>query len=284
MPPRFPGGTPAVIPEGGDRRAVFADWLIQEPQFAKAAVNRIWYHLMGRGIVDAVDDFRDSNPSVNDELLDALAKDFVAHGFDMKYMIRLIVSSRTYQLSERSNALNKDDGKYFSHAITKLLPAEVLLDAMCTATDVPEKYPGFPAGTRAVQLPDGEIFSLVGANVPYNDRHPFMKLFGQPARQLACECEREATTSLAQALEMMNGPTLAGKLREPNNRIGKLLGRKLSDAEMLNELYLSALCRPPGDKTAAALLGHVAKSGDKRQAWEDVLWTILRSQEFIFRH
>ncbi len=282
--PRFPGGQLAEVPAGADRRAVLAHWFVRNPQFARAIVNRIWFHLLGRGIVDAVDDFRDSNPSVNDELLDALAKDFAAHGFDGKYLIRLIVTSRTYQLSERANALNKDDGKYFSHAITRLLPAEVLLDAICTATEVPEKYPGFSAGTRAVQLPDGEVFQLTGANVPYNDRHPFMKLFGQPARQLACECERETTTSLSQALEMLNGPTLAEKVRQPNNRLGRLLARKSSDEDILAELYLATLGRLPSEAASRSLLEHVRSSANRREAWEDVLWGLLRSKEFIFRH
>src|SRR5262249_53657079 len=148
------------------------------PFFARSTVNRVWFHLMGKGIVDPVDDFRDSNPSANDELLDALARDFAAHQFDLKYIIRTIMNSRTYQLSAQANAFNKDDNKNFPHAVTKLLTAEQLLDAICTAAEVPEKFAGLPLGTRATQLPDGEI------------NHPFLKTFGQPARELACECER----------------------------------------------------------------------------------------------
>jgi hypothetical protein len=274
MAPKFMGGPVADVPPGRDRREALADWITRadNPFFAKSIVNRIWYHLNGRGIVDPVDDFRDSNPSANDELLDALAKDFVAHQFDVKYIIRVILNSRTYQLSAQGNDLNKDDGKYFSHAVTKLLTAEQLLDALCTVTEVPEKYAGLPLGTRATQLPDGEI------------NHPFLKTFGQPARELACECERESDSNLAQALQLINGPTVNEKLRAPTNRIGRLLGQKLSDLDLLNELYLATLSRQPGDGEVKAALEHVARAPDKRKAWEDVQWALVNSKEFLFRH
>jgi hypothetical protein len=274
MPPKFMGGPVADVPPGHDRREVLADWLTSanNPFFAKSVVNRVWYHLNGRGIVDPVDDFRDSNPSANDALLDALAQDFVAHHFDLKHLIRVIMNSRTYQLSTQSNEFNKDDNKYFSHATTKLLGAEQLLDAICTATDVPEKFPGLPSGTRAVQLPDGEV------------NHVFLKTFGQPGRELACECERESDSNLAQALQLINGPTINEKLRNPNNRLGKMLAKKMSDVEVLNELYLTTVSRVPAPGEVQASLDHVAKNPDKRKAWEDVQWALLNSKEFLFRH
>src|SRR5207248_1471152 len=242
------------------------------PFFAKSTVNRIWFHLMGRGVVDPVDDFRDSNPSANDELLDALSRDFAAHNFDMRYIIRVIMSSRTYQLSAQANDFNKDDAKYFSHAVTKLLTAEQLLDAICTVTEVPEKFPGLPLGTRATQLPDGEI------------NHPFLKTFGQPARELACECERESDSNLAQALQLINGPTINDKIRNPNNRLGQLLAAKKTDNEILYDLYLATLSRGPLPAEINAALGHVNKGADKRKAWEDVVWALLNTREFLFRH
>jgi hypothetical protein len=285
MPPKFMGGTIANVPPGKDRREILADWLTgrKNPFFAKSAVNRIWYHLTGRGIVDPVDDFRDSNPSANDALLQALADDFVAHHFDLKYIIRVILNSRTYQLSTQTNEYNKDDNKYFSHAVVRLLSAEQLLDAICTATDVPEKYPGLPLGTRAVQLPDGEV------------NHVFLKTFGQPGRELACECEREGDSNLAQALQLINGPTINEKLRNANNRLGKLLAAKKSEKEMLNDLYLTALSRLPSEAESQASLEHVAKNAaasadpatktaNVRKAWEDLLWALLNSKEFLFRH
>jgi hypothetical protein len=201
---------------------------------ARALVNRIWFHLFGRGIVEPPDDFRDSNPASNDELLDALAREFVAHGYDAKHIIRLILNSRTYQLSAQTNDRNQEDNKYFSHCYPKLLPAEVLLDAISQATGVPERFAGLPPGTRAVQLPDGEV------------NHVFLKTFGQPARELACECERESESNLAQALQLINGPTIHQKLREPNNRIGQLLAKNLSPQQIVEELYLSTLSPPTG--------------------------------------
>jgi hypothetical protein len=274
MPPRFLGGDVPAIPDGKDRREVFADWLTRADNafFAKSVVNRIWYHLLGKGIVDPVDDFRDSNPSANDELLDALAKDFVANKFDVKRLIRSIANSRTYQLSAQTTPTNKDDSRYFSHAVTKLMTAEQLLDALCDVTALPEKFAGLPLGTRAIQLPDGEV------------NHPFLKTFGQPARELACECERESDSNLAQALQLINGPTINEKIRNPNNRLGKLLGAKKTDQEILNELYLTALARAPLPAEVNAALGHVNKAADKRKAWEDVLWALLNTREFLFRH
>jgi hypothetical protein len=274
MKPKFMGGAVANIPPRVDRRQVLADWLTSgdNPFFAKSIANRIWYHLTGKGIVDPVDDFRDSNPSANDELLDALAKDFVAHKFDVKYLIRVIMNSRTYQLSAQTNEYNADDTKYFSHAVTKLLTAEQLLDAICTATEVPEKFAGLPLGTRAIQLPDGDF------------NHTFLKTFGQPARELACECERESDSNLAQALQLINGPTINEKVRNPNNRIGRLLKEKSSEVEMLNELYLSTLARSPNQENVKVALEHIARAPDKRKAWEDIEWALLNAKEFLFRH
>jgi hypothetical protein len=274
MAPKFLGAEVATLPPGGDRREALAAWLTGEknPFFAKSVANRIWFHLNGKGVVDPVDDFRDSNPSCNDELLDALAKDFAGHKFDVKHLIRTIMTSRTYQLSATPNPSNADDTKYFSHAVTKLLTAEQLLDALCDVTAVPEKFAGLPAGTRAVQLPDGEV------------NHPFLKTFGQPARELACECERESDSNLAQALQLINGPTINEKIRNPNNRLGKLLAASKPEGEVLNDLYLATVARMPADAEKAALLGHVAKAADKRKAWEDVLWTLLNAREFLFRH
>jgi hypothetical protein len=287
MKPKFLGGAIPDIADGQDRRELLAEWLGRpdNPFFARSLVNRIWFHLNGRGIVDAVDDFRESNPSANDALLDALAKDFVAHKFDMKHVIRVVLKSRTYQLSARTNAFNRDDAKYFSHVLAKPLTAEQLFDAVCTATGVPEPFEGVPLGTRAIQLPDGEVHKNPSRYLNY-DRHPFMKTFGQPDREMACECAREGEFTLTQAMEMLNGETIAGKLRQPNNRIGQLLAKTPppGDAQILQELYLTTLSRLPAEATVRAFLAHVSRADDKRKAWEDVLWTILRSKEFIYRH
>jgi hypothetical protein len=274
MAPRFLGGAQAKVPPGSDRRQALAAWVTSADNefFARSVVNRVWYHLMGKGIVDPVDDFRDSNPAANEELLDALASDFVAHHFDLRHLIRTIMRSRTYQLSAEANELNEADEKYFSHAVTKLLPAEPLLDALCQVTEIPEKFAGLPLGTRAVQLPDGEV------------NHPFLKTFGQPARELACECERESDSNLAQALQLINGPTVNGKLRDPKNRIGRLLASKAADQAILEELYLATLSRYPMPEEVQAISAHVRDAKDKRRAWEDVLWALINTKEFLFRH
>ncbi len=249
MAPKFMGGAIPAIAPGKDRRESLGKWMASgdNPFVPKSITNRIWFHLMGRGIVDPVDDFRDSNPSANDDLLDALAKDFVAKKFDAKHLIRTIMNSRTYQLSAQTNEFNKDDNKYFSHAVTKLLTAEQLFDALCQVTEVPEKFAGMPLGTRSVQLPDGET------------NHPFLKTFGQPARELACECEREGDSNLAQALQLINGPAVNDRLRNPNNRIGKLIAAKKNDKEILSDLFLTTLSRRANETEQVAMLGHVRR-------------------------
>jgi hypothetical protein len=274
MPAKAMGGPVANVLPGRDRRAALAQWMTaaNNPFVPKSLVNRLWFHLMGKGIVDPVDDFRDSNPSANDDLLSALAKDLVEHGYDVKHLLRTILNSRTYQLSAQTNDFNKDDTKYFSHAVTKLHTAEQLFDALCYVTDVPEKFAGVPLGTRAVQLPDGEV------------NHPFLKTFGQPARELACECEREGDSNLGQALQLINGPAVNDRLRNPANRIGKLIAEKKADQVILNELFLVTLTRLPSSEEESSLLGHVSAAPDKRKAWEDVHWALINSKEFLFRH
>jgi len=274
MPPKFMGGPIAKIEPGQDRREALAQWATsgENPFFAKATVNRIWFHLAGKGIVDPVDDFRESNPSANDPLLEALAKDFIKSGYDLKNIIRVICASSTYQLSTNTNESNKDDSRYFSHGVSKLLTAEQLLDAICKATEIPEKFPGLPAGTRATQLPDTEV------------NHIFLKTFGQPARELACECERESDSNLAQALQLINGPTINDKLKSPTNRIGRLIKENKKDTEILEDLYLETLSRSPTKEDAAIALGHLAKAKDKRKAWEDIQWALINTKEFLFRH
>jgi hypothetical protein len=272
--PKFLGGPVPKIAPGTDRRKVLADWLTTTDNqfFAKSVANRIWFHVTGRGIVDPVDDFRDSNPSANDALLNALAQDFAKNHYDVKHLLRTILNSRTYQLSAQTNKFNKDDNKYFSHAVTRLYTAEQLFDAICAVTEIPEAFPGMPAGTRAVQLPDGEV------------NNAFLKTFGQPARELACECERESESNLAQALQLINGPAVNDRLRNPNNRLGKLLAKKLPDGEVLNELYLVALARLPLPGEVTVCIDQLQRSVDRRRGWEDIMWALINSKEFLFRH
>lgn len=274
MPPWLPLKGEAAIPAEEDRRRAFAEWLVQpeNPFFARVAVNRIWGHLMGRGIVEPVDDFRDSNPPANEPLLNALAADFAGHGFDWKHTLRTILNSRTYQLSSRKNAFNAQDVKYASHAATRLQTAEQLLDSICAVTGVAEKYQGLPAGVRATQLPSPDV------------DHPFLKTFGQPARETACQCERGADSNLSQALQLINGPLVHAKLKDEHNRFREMIAAGRSDREIVTELYLAAFSRAPNADELAVADRHLAATGDRVAGLEDLCWAIVNANEFLFQH
>src|SRR4051794_19552483 len=250
MKPKALGGPVFDDPKVPDRRVALAAWLTGpgNPFFAKSLVNRVWYHLVGRGIVEPVDDFRDSNPASNDELLDGLTAEFVKGGFDLKGLIRSIVNSRTYQLGARTNELNAEDNLYFSHAFTRLLPAEVLLDAISTVTGTVTPFDGLPKGARATQIPDGKM------------ENPFLKTFGRPARELACECERESDLNLSQALQLIGGATVNGKLRDDNGRMAQLARSSKTPEQISRELYLVALAREPSSTEVEAAVKHLTSN------------------------
>jgi len=302
IPPALFGVATADLAPEQDRRQILANWLTgpDNPFFAKAIVNRIWFHLHGRGIVEPVDDFRNSNPAANDPLLETLAADFVANGYQLRPLIRSIANSRTYQLSSETNASNENDERYFSHMMARPLPAEVLLDAICDVTGVAERYEimqdyidgiptesvKLPEGTRAAQLPVNDIATLINSTGKYvrYELHPFLRTFGQPNRTQTCECDRQQKFSRRQALELIVGPMVTDKLAQPKNRLGQLLEADATDEEILSLLYQSALSREPSQSTSESLLEYVATSDERRQAWEDVVWTVLNSQEFIYQH
>jgi hypothetical protein len=272
--PKLLGGDWPSIVEGRDRRAELADWITRpdNPFFARVAVNRLWYHLMGRGIVEPVDDFRASNPPCNPELLDALAADFVAHKFDFKHTLRTILNSATYQLSSQTNPFNEQDTTYFSHYAVRQLPAEQLLDAICQVTGVSEPFKGVPPGTRAAQLPDGELF------------HPFLKAFGKPARAIECECERDSDATLEQALLFQAGRVIDGKVRSEKGLAARLAASKLGNDELAELLFLSTLSRYPSAAERQFVAGRLSAAPDRRPALEDLLWMLLNHREFVFQH
>ncbi len=276
MPPKALGGpTFADAPKDPlDRREALATWLTSadNPFFAKSLANRIWFHLMGRGVVEPVDDFRESNPASNDELLNVLAAELTTSGFQLKPLIRAIATSRAYGLSAQPHGGNAADTMYFSHAFARLLPAEVLLDAISTVTDTATPFDNLPKGTRAVQIPDGRT------------ENTFLKTFGRPARELACECERETDSNLSQALQLIGGATLNGKLRDDAGRMARLAASPLDPPAIARDLYWHALSREatPGEILAATR--HFAATPDRRQATEDLAWAIINSKEFLFRH
>ncbi len=259
-----------------DRRIVFANWLTstQNPFFARSLVNRVWGNFMGRGIVNPVDDIRATNPASNEELIAALTRDFVEHRYDVNHLIRTIMNSGVYQLSSESNASNQNDNVFYSKYIIKRLPAEVILDAYSQVTGVPTPYPGYPAGTRAMQLPDTQVTSQ------------FLTIFGRPPRNVCDSTERSVDPTIAQALHVINGNTLNKKLSAADGYVALLLKLGLSDARILEHLFLSAFSRYPTESEKSALAAELAKSRQqsRQQALEDMLWALLTSKEFLFNH
>jgi hypothetical protein len=275
MKPWLPQRGNVDPPADSDRRATFANWLVEKenPYFAKIEVNRIWSHLLGRGIVEPADDFRESNPPSNAALLERLAKDFVEKGYDRKHVLRTILNSRTYQADFRPNEMNKDDVKYFSHYQPRLLSAEQLLDSICAVTDLPETFAGLPAGTKATQLPAPDLA-----------KHEFLKIFGQPERQTVCACERTSDSNLGMAIQFFNGPLIYGKLRDANNRFRKAIAAGKKNEDIIEELYLAAVARKPTPKELEASLAHIVAKGDQAVGLEDVCWALLNTNEFLFQH
>jgi hypothetical protein len=282
LAPKFLGGKVVKLGDKDDRLLLLAEWVAgaNNPYFARTQANRIWCHLMGRGIVDPEDDFRQSNPPVNAPLLDALAKDFAKHKFDQKYLIRTIMNSRTYQLSAIPNSSNRDDETNFSHTIVRGLPAEALLDAIGQVTGVPAVFDGYPPGTRAAQIPS--LPGLQRKQTP-DAGTKFLRQFGKPERLLSCSCERSDNTTLAQALQLIAGNLVDMGLRTPDNRLGKLLKAGKSNVEIVDELFQASLCRLPNDRERSALTARIESAPDRRAALEDVLWGLLNSKEFILR-
>jgi hypothetical protein len=278
MSPRFLGAATPEFAADADRLQALADWVARpdNPFFARAQVNRVWFHLMGRGIVEPNDDFRASNPPSNGPLLDALAKDFVEHRFDLRYLIRTIMNSRTYQLSAVPNDTNRDDETNFSHVIPRPLQAEQLLDAIAQVSGVPQKFPGFPEGTRAAQLPGVRSY---GREPTEPER--FLQTFGKPDRLLSCECERNTETTLSQAFQLITGDVINRSVAKKDNRLGKMLEGEASNQEIVEAFYLATLCRLPAKEERDKAASLLAKANDRRAALEDLLWSLLNAKEFL---
>jgi hypothetical protein len=283
MPPRFPGSVTPPLSDGADRLQVLADWIAHpdHPFFARAQVNRIWYHLMGRGMVEPNDDFRASNPPVNGPLLEALAQDFIAHQFDLRHTVRLIMNSRIYQLSASPNETNAQDEANFARAIVRPLQAEQLLDALTQVTAVPVKFNGYPLGMRAAQLPG--IRPLRQRDQAPTEGEQFLRRFGKPERLLSCECERSDDTTLEQAFQLLTGGVLNQLLSAPDNRIGRLLERGQLDHEIVEEFYLASLSRLPTPEELNSACALVERSKNRRAALEDIVGGLVGAKEFLLR-
>jgi len=278
-PPRLLGAAdPLPDDPGRDPREDLVGWLRRpdNPYFARAVVNRYWKHFFGRGLVEPEDDLRASNPPTHPELLDALSADFVAHGYDLKRLVRTLATSRAYGRSSAPNAWNLSDRQAYSRFAPRRLPAELLLDAVDTVTGARESYPGLPDGLRAAQLPD-EGFDTPGR---------FLAVFGRPKRESVCECERSAEPSLTQSLHLMNSPEIERKISAPAGRAARWAADDTTpDAAKVAALYRVALSRFPTSAERDACLEHLARrrgEGRWKDGYEDLVWSILNTKEFAF--
>jgi len=274
MKPQFlAGATAAAVPDGPQRRDALAEWLTSRdnPFFAKAIANRMWSYFTGKGIIDPVDDIRASNPPSNPALLDALEKDFVAHDFDLRYLMRTIVSSRAYQTSIATNEWNASDRDNFSHAIPRRLSAEELMDAVSSAAGARPRFPDVPEDTAASQLVD-----------PHIGREGFLDVFGRPPRESSCECERRADFSLPQALNLVNGKTISDAVADPNGRVARLVLSGKSDEAIVDELYLAALGRLPTAEERQRGVMYLLSNTAKGSRAQDLLWALLNSKAFLY--
>ena len=274
MPPKFLTAELPLADTKGDIRVALANWITAKdnPFFAKATVNRIWKQFFGRGIVQPVDDFRATNPPINAPLLNALADDFTANGYDLRHLIRTICTSRIYQLSSKVNSTNADDTKNFSHYFIKRLGPSQLLDTLTVATGVEENFPGVRPGTKAINLLDNSVGSY------------FLDVFGRSRRLQVAEPSQE--TSMSQALALMNGGTVNNKIAAPNGRLAQLIARlgDRSEKALLTELYLATLARFPSDAEVTQASTYIKKIGNPREAYEDLMWAMINSKEFLFNH
>ncbi len=274
MQPTPLGGEPIDPDAHRDLRRPLAAWLTSPDNklFARNIVNRFWGYLMGSGLVESIDDMRATNPPSNPEVLDALADDFIEHKFDLRHLMRQIMTSRVYQLSSRPRPENAALARFYTHYNVKRLPAEVLLDGVDSVCGTQEKFTGIPAGTRAIELPDPNFASY------------FLDTLGRPQRVVTCECERTTEPNLAQVLHIPNGEVLNGKIADKNGRVAKLVAAHESDEPIVVELFLRTLGRHPSDEDMTCAKDIIAQAPARQEGVEDLLWALLNSREFLFNH
>jgi hypothetical protein len=264
---------PVPLPDGANRRQALADWVTskENPFFAKSMANRMWSYFLGKGIIDPVDDIRASNPPVNEELLNALTKDFKDHNYDLKRLIKTIVTSRTYQAGIETNEWNQTDQVNFSHAVPRRLNAEQLMDAVTEATGVRPEFAEVPADTTAEEFPD-----------PHVGKDGFLDLFGRPQRESACECERKTDLSLPQALNLINGKTISDAVADPSGTIAKAMMAGSSDDALIKEMYLRTLSRAPTPSELDTSITYLRRGGQRAARAQDLLWALLNSKAFLY--
>jgi hypothetical protein len=272
MPPKFLGGDKPDV-AGKDRRAVLAKWLASpdNPYFATNLANIVWDQFFGQGIIHPVDDVRVSNPPSNPELLRELGKRFTAYKYDFKKLVRDICTSRTYQLSTLPNSSNEGDTRNFARAAVRRIKAETFLDCISAVTETKNKFPGLPQGARAVQIADGSVSTY------------FLSTFGRATRETVCSCEVKLEPTLSQSLHLLNGDTTTQRIAA-GNLVGRRLAEKKTPGQITEELYVRCLSRKPTSQETVKLLALVNASPDKKQALDDVFWSLLNSREFMFNH
>ena len=257
-----------------DPRVQLAAWITdpKNESFSGAIVNRIWRHYMGVGLVEPVDDLRASNPPSNQPLMQALSRELVEHHYDLKHLMRLILNSRSYQLSSATVPGNQTDTRFYSHYYARRLDAEVLLDAISQVTGRPENFPGYPVGIRAIQVPDPSVDSY------------FLKQFGRSERVTACACERRGEVTIAQLLQLENGEAVLGKIQHGEGRLAVLLAREADDGRVLDELFAATLGHEPDAQARSAVHTALAAGVPRGELFADVFWALLNSKDFTFNH
>ena len=273
--PRIPGDS--FLERDDDGRAALADWLTDQdnPYFAKAIVNRLWKALMGRGLVEPADDLRATNPATHPALLDALASDFVSHGFSLRHTLRLIANSAAYARSAQSSEGNRADGRFYSHALVRPLEPEVLADALSDVTGVATQYGEEPAATRAVTLFD--------TNIPAEE----LDILGRCSREESCETQSESVGGLPRTLHLFNGPLINRRISEPKSRVATMVAQGLPPREIIEEFYLRALSRPPAPAEWQfwdEQLAGVSDPAEQAELLEDFVWSLCTCREFVTNH
>ncbi len=290
LPARALGGPVINIEPGEDARAALFDWLrsADNPFFARSFVNRIWGHYLGIGIVHPVDDFSLANPPSNDKLLSAMAKEFIDKGFDIRHMERLVLNSRVYQLSSRTNATNKLDKSNFARSYIRPMMAEVVVDVLNSALGASENF-GIPVNPRGKitvpQIkPNLRAIEFGASQVQSQAVAYAFRVFGRPPRTSACDCERAMDPALPQKLYLMTDQNLLAKFNQPGSRLQKLLAGKMSDDLVLEELFLATLSRMPTAEDRQSFADYRREVPDRRAAFTDTLWALINTREFILNH
>ncbi|HTN75273.1 MAG TPA: DUF1553 domain-containing protein, partial [Pirellulaceae bacterium] len=273
MTPKFLGGITPELKPGEDRREVLAKWIssTDNPLFATSVANRVWAHFFGKGIVEPVDDIRVSNPASNPELFKALGDRLVSYNYDFKQLVRDICNSQAYQRSTIRNETNEGDERNFAHGNVRRIAAEQLLDCICTVTNTQEKFRGLPLGARAVQIADGRTTNY------------FLTTFGRATRDTVCAAEAKTEPNLSQALHMLNGSTIQGKISQ-GSLVATLLKENKTPEQVLETLYIRCLSRKPTGEELNRLMTVVKESPQPQAGLEDCFWAIMNSREFLFNH